>query len=76
MQTRRTTVTAGSEALATLEAEASRRNVSLSQILAEAVDDKAKVIRAGRRPRVGVAHSGDGRSAAEVTAEPVSRPPE
>jgi len=75
MHTRRTTVTAGSESLATLEAEAARRNVSLSQILAKAVDYKARAIRAGRRPSVGVARSEDGRSAAEVTIEPVARPP-
>jgi hypothetical protein len=75
MPSRRTTVTATSESLATLEAEAARRKVSLSQVLAEAVDEKAATIRSQRRPSVGVARSEDGRSAAEVTVEPVAPPP-
>ena len=72
---RRTTVSADHEALDTLEAEARRRGVSLSALLAEAVDEKAESIRAARRPRVGVGRSRDGRSAAELTAEPVAEPP-
>ncbi len=75
MQMRRTTVTAAAESLATLAAEAARRNISLSRVLAEAVDEKAAAIRARRRPRVGVARSSDGRRASEVAAEPVARPP-
>jgi hypothetical protein len=75
MNRRRTTVTASADQLATLEAEADRRGVSLSKVLEEAVEDKARTIRASRRPRVGVARSSDGRSAADVTAEPVARPP-
>jgi hypothetical protein len=72
---RRTTVTAPDDALDTLEAEARRRGVSLSTVLAEAVQDKAESIRAARRPRVGLGRSQDGRSAAELTAEPVAEPP-
>ena len=72
---RRTTVSADHEALDTLEAEARRRDVSLSTLLAEAVADKAASIRAARRPRVGLGRSADGRSAAELTAEPVAEPP-
>lgn len=72
---RRTTVAADAEALATLEAEARRRSVSLSAVLAEAVEEKAEAIRAERRPRLGVARSGDGRSAAELTGEPVAEGP-
>lgn len=72
---RRTTVTASVDALATLEAEATRRGVSLSAILNEAVEDKALEIRARRRPRLGIARSTDGRAARDVTAEPVARPP-
>ena len=72
---RRTTVSADHEALDTLEAEARRRGVSLSALLAEAVDEKAESIRAARRPRVGLGRSRDGRSAAELTAEPVAEPP-
>jgi hypothetical protein len=72
---RRTTVTADTESLDTLEAEAQRRGVPLTAVLAEAVDEKAASIRAARRPRVGVGRSRDGRSAAEVTAEPIARPP-
>ena len=75
MNHRRTTVSATVESLGTLEAEARRRGVSLSAVLAEAVDQKAASIRAGKRPRVAVARSTDARSAAEVTAEPVARPP-
>jgi hypothetical protein len=72
---RRTTVSADSRALETLEAEARRRGVSLSALLAEAVDDKADAIRASRRPRLGIGRSHDGLSAAEVTALPVAEPP-
>jgi hypothetical protein len=72
---RRTTVSAPQDALRTLEAEAERRRVSLATILREAVEDKAMELRTRRRPRVGVAHSTDGRSAAEVTAEPVAEEP-
>lgn len=72
---RRTTVSADSDALSTLEAEAGRRAVSLTAVLAEAVQEKAERIRSSRRPRLGLGRSTDGRSAAEVTAEPVARPP-
>jgi hypothetical protein len=72
---RRTTVAADRDALDTLEAEARRRGVPLTAILAEAVEDKAASIRAARRPRVGLGRSTDGRSAAEVTAEPIADPP-
>jgi predicted DNA-binding ribbon-helix-helix protein len=72
---RRTTVTADHEALDTLEAEARRRGVSLTMLLAEAVEEKAAGIRSARRPRVGIGHSTDGRSAAKLTAEPVAEPP-
>jgi Ribbon-helix-helix protein, copG family len=75
MHQRRTTVTASRESLATLEAEARRRGVSLSAMLAEAVDEKAAALRSRRRPRVGLARSRDGRSAGEVSSEPVARPP-
>lgn len=71
----RTTVTAGSQALATLEAEARRRGTSLTAVLAEAVDEKAVAIRRARRPRVGVGRSTDGRSAVETAGEPIAHPP-
>ena len=73
-QTPRTTITAKSEDLATLECEARRRGVGLTLVVAEAVAEKAAALR-NRRPRVGVARSSDGRSAAEVTAEPVAHEP-
>jgi hypothetical protein len=76
MNRRRTTLAADADSLGTLEAEARRRGVSLTTVLAEAVDEKAASIRAARRPRVGVGHSRDGRRAADVTAEPVARPPQ
>jgi hypothetical protein len=72
---RRTTVAADREALDTLEAEARRRGVPLTAVLAEAVADKAASIRAARRPRVGLGRSSDGRTAADVTAEPIAEPP-
>jgi hypothetical protein len=75
MPLRRTTVAAETGALATLEAEAARRGVPLIVVLAEAVEEKAASLRAARRPRVGLGRSTDGRSAAELTAEPVARPP-
>lgn len=71
---RRTTVSADSEALATLEAEARRRGSSLSSVIAEAVEEKAITIRRQRRPRLGIARSSDGRTAAETATEPAARP--
>jgi len=74
-QLRRTTVSAPQAAIRTLEAEAQRRGTPLATLLREALEEKAHALRAGRRPRVGVARSSDGRSAAEVTAEPVAEEP-
>ena len=74
-QLRRTTVSAPQATIRTLEAEARRRQVPLATLLREAVEDKAKELRKRRRPRVGVARSTDGRSATEVTAEPVAEEP-
>lgn len=74
-ETRRTTVAARRSSLQTLEAEARRRSVSLSQVMAEAIDEKARALNASRRPRLGVARSTDGRSAAELTSEPIAHPP-
>lgn len=73
MARRRTTVAADSGALATIEAEARRRGVPLTAVLAEAIDEKAAALRAGRRPRLGVARSTDGRRASEVASDPVAR---
>jgi hypothetical protein len=72
---RRTTVSAPVEALDALQAEAVRRGVSLTTLLAEAVSEKAASLRSGRRPRLGVGASTDGRSAATVAGEPVARAP-
>ena len=71
----RTTVNAPRTAIRTLEAEAERRRVPLATLLREAVEEKAQALRDARRPRVGVARSTDGRSAAEVTAEPIADEP-
>lgn len=68
-------MTATESALATLEADARRRGVSLATVLREAVEDRAHMLRTARQPRVGVARSTDGRSAAEVTLNPVARLP-
>jgi len=72
---RRTTVAASHEALSTLEAEARRRGVPLTALLSEAVEEKASSLRAARRPRVALGRSTDGRTAADVTAEPVALSP-
>lgn len=72
---RRTTLTADDSTLATLQAEADRRGVSLAAVLREAAEDKAADIRADRRPRVGYARSTDGLGAAETTSEPIAAPP-
>jgi hypothetical protein len=71
---RRTTVSAPQATIRTLEAEAQRRRVPLATLLREAVEEKAQGLRR-RRPRVGVARSADGRSAADVTAEPIAEEP-
>jgi hypothetical protein len=72
---RRTTVAAKRASLETLEAEARRRGVSLSTVMAEAIDEKAMKLHVSRRPRLGIARSTDGLSAAELTSEPVAHPP-
>lgn len=75
MGQRRTTVLLDEEVLATLGFEAKRRNVSVAEVVREAVEAKVVALRARRRPRVGVARSTDGRTAAEVTGEPIAEPP-
>lgn len=72
---RRTTVSANTEDLATLENEARRRRSSLSAVLAEAVEEKAIAIKRAHRPRLGLGRSSDGASAAQTAIEPVARPP-
>jgi hypothetical protein len=72
---RRTTVSADTEALATLEGEARRRGASLSAVLAEAVEEKAVAIKRAHRPRLGRGRSCDGKSAAETASNPVARQP-
>ena len=61
--------------LQTLAAEAERRGVSLATVLREALEEKARMLRDARRPRVGIARSTDGRSARDVASEPVAEPP-
>jgi hypothetical protein len=75
-QTRRTTVAAKRSSLDTLEAEARRRDVALTVVLAEAVDEKAAALHAARRPRLGLGRSTDGLSAARLTADPVAESPD
>lgn len=72
---RRTTVAAKRSSLDTLQAEASRRGVALTAVLAEAIDEKAQALHAAHKPRLGIGRSTDGLSAAELTAEPVAHPP-
>lgn len=75
MVQRRTTVLVDEDALATLGFEAKRRSVPLAELLREAIDDKVMTLRTARRPRVGVARSSDGRSAADMTGDPVAHDP-
>ncbi len=49
--------------------------MTLTAVLAEAIDEKAKSLHAARRPRLGIARSTDGLSAAQLTANPVAHPP-
>jgi hypothetical protein len=72
---RRVAFSASRDAVARLEAEAARRGVSIDELLAEAVEEKAAAIRASRHARVGLGRSRDGRSAAQLTASPVAEPP-
>jgi hypothetical protein len=72
---RRATVTAPDAVLRVLEAEARRRSVSLTVVLREAVEDRARTVLARRRPSFGLARSTDGLSAAEVSGEPVAADP-
>lgn len=72
---RRTTLSTDEDTLATLQAEADRRGTSLASVLREAAEEKAVVIRAARRPRVGYGRSSDGLRAADVTSESIAEPP-
>jgi hypothetical protein len=73
---RRTTVAAPADALATLEAEAGRRGVPLTTVVAEAITEKAIALRGAHRPRLGVgASAGRSPGAASLTAEPVAEDP-
>lgn len=73
---RRTTITAPEDSLATLRAEARRRGVSLTVVVAEAIEEKAAALRAAHRPRFGLgASSGRSRGAAVLTGEPVANDP-
>jgi hypothetical protein len=71
---RRTTIAADAADLAYLEAEAKRREVALTQVLAEAVSEKANALRKGRKFSWGTGSSGGGFDAKIDTAEPVARP--
>jgi len=72
-QMRRTTITARATSLATLEAEAERRGLSLSALIAEALDEKAEALRARRRPRLGL---GDSQGRHPAASEAVYAPEE
>ena len=69
---RRTTISVSPGVLQTLAAEAERRGVALAVVLREALEEKARELRSARRPRFGVARSTDGKTAAELTAEPIA----
>lgn len=69
MATRRTTLAAEADDLATLEDEARRRGTSLAQVLREMVARSANEIREARQPRFGVARSGKGAATAAASDE-------
>jgi predicted DNA-binding helix-hairpin-helix protein len=73
MPTRRTTLAADSDDLALLEHEARRRDVSLTQVLREAVERAADELRRERKPRFGIARTSTGlaRAAAEDEDAPI-----
>lgn len=68
---RRTTVSAPSDVLDTLVAEARRRGVPLNDLLSEAVEEKADRLRQRRRPRFGVV-AAEGFEARTATSDPVA----
>jgi hypothetical protein len=73
---RRTTIAAPADALTTLEAEARRRGVPLTAVVAEAISEKAIALRHMHRPRLGVgASAGRSAGAARLTGEPVAEDP-
>lgn len=65
----RTTIAAEAEVLEALRAEARRRGLSLAALVGEFLKEKAAELRRGRRPRVGVGHSGSGVSQESVDRE-------
>jgi hypothetical protein len=76
MSSRRTTVKAPEKDLDTLAAEAARRGVPLTAILAEAIVEKAASLRQARRPRLGTgASQGRSKGARVMTGEPVAHEP-
>lgn len=72
---RRTTISAPAEDLATLEAEARRRDLPLTALVQEAIEAMAMELRRSRRPRLGVGRSTDGRSARDTASDPVAHEP-
>jgi len=66
---RRTTLAAEAEDLATLEAEARRRGVSLARVLREVVAREADEIRRRTRPRFGIGTGGGGAAQLSVLDE-------
>ena len=64
---KRTTLSAEADDLALFEHEARRRGVSLAQVLREVVAREAGQLRARRRPRFPLVHSGGGESLADLS---------
>ena len=69
MATRRTTLAADHDDLATIEAEANRQGVPLTQLLRDMVQREAEELRQHRRPRVGIVRRGTGLAAAAAADE-------
>jgi len=65
MAIKRTTLAAEERDLDALRAEARRRGISLAELLRRSVAREAAALRAGRRPRFGVASSKEGAARAE-----------
>lgn len=68
MSIRRTTVSAEQDDLAVLEGEARKREVTLAQVLREAVEREARRVRSRATPRFGIV-SGDGEATRTIAAD-------
>jgi len=70
---RRVTITVSADSIDILQAEAKRRRVSLTTIVAETIEEKVSALRRAPRPRLGLgASAGRSAGAAALTGQPVA----